>query len=117
MVEKFKKILDKIISGHGAVTLFAVVKMDDLTDKWSIILSAPWSDGDKSQSAFDAVLALLLENFDAEERNSIARIGIYDQSEHLIQELLRFKKDTVLENQKINGNLVHFGYILESKSS
>ncbi len=118
MVEKFKKILADIITTKGAVTLFAVMKMDDLTDKWSIILAAPWADNAHRKEAFDFVFGLLPKYIDTvEERNLVARIGIFEKNEHLIQVLLQYKKDSIIENEKVNGNFVHLAYILESDSN
>jgi len=117
MVDKFKKLLEEIETTKGKVVLFAITKMDELTDKWSIILCAQWADNDKQQEAFDFVFGLLLKYFGEEERNSIARIGIYHKNEHLIESLLQYKKDSIIENEKINGNIVHLGYILESNAN
>ena len=41
----------------------------------------------------------------------VARIGIFSKSEHLIELLLQYKKGAVIENEKINGNVVHQAYI------
>lgn len=117
MVDKFKKILDEIVTTNGPVSFFAVMKMDDLTDKWTVILSAPWADDAHSQNAFGVVFGLLPKYFSDEERSTIARIGIFNKSEHLISLLLQYKKDSVIENEKVNGNFVHQAYILESNST
>lgn len=117
MVDKFKKLMDEIIATKGHVTLFAVVKMDDLTDKWSIMLAAPWADEAHRKEAFNFVFRLLPKHFNDEERNLIARIGIFDKSEHIIELLLQYKKGAVIENERINGNVVHHAYVLESDSN
>lgn len=116
MVEKFKQILQEIVKSKGPVGIFAVMMMDDLTDKWSVLVSAPWADESNSKEAFKFIFGLLLKHLDDEERNSIARIGILDKEEHLAKLLLERKKDSEINNEKVNGNMIHYGYILESNS-
>ena len=114
MVEKFKKILAQIVREKGSVTFFAIVKMDDLVDKWSVVLCAPWATEATHDATFRYILDLIKNNLEVSEQNSIARISLFSRDEHLIQLLLQFKKDTVIENQKVNGNIIHQAYILES---
>ena len=114
MVDKFKTILSKIIQEKGPVTFFGVMRMDDLVDKWSVVLCAPWATETNHDAIFRYVLELMRVDMQSNELNSIARISIFSKNEHLIQLLLQFKKDAVVENQKINGNLIHQAYILES---
>jgi len=117
MVEKFKKLLQEIIQSRGDVSIFAVAKMDDLTGKWTVILCAPWSENEKQRDAFGFIFQLLPKYFTDEEKNSIARISIFGKNEHLIELLLKYKNGSVIENEKVNGNLVHLAYILASNSN
>jgi hypothetical protein len=115
MVEKFKKILDEIVSEKGDVNLFAIMMMDDFTDKWSVILSAPWLDNEDTRRInFKLIMQIMKKNLTTEENNSIARIGIFPKKEHLIEELLKYKSGSIINNQKINGNFVHLAKIIES---
>lgn len=113
MVEKFKTILNEIVSTKGQVYLFALTKMDDLTDKWSVVLAAPWLK-EYDKASFNFILEIMQKYLTSEEMNSIARLGIFSKEEHLIDELMKFKGGSVIENQKINGNWVHLAYIIES---
>jgi hypothetical protein len=114
MVEKFKTILAQMTLEKGKVTFFGIMKMDDLVGKWSVVLCAPWATEKNHDETFRYVLALTKEHLEASELNTIARISIFLKNEHLIQLLLQFKKDAVIENQKVNGNMIHQAYILES---
>jgi hypothetical protein len=114
MVDKFKTILAKMIAEKGEVTFFAIAKMDELVDKWSVILCAPWATEVNHDEMFRYVLDLIRKNVEVAELNSIARLSIFSKEEHLIQLFLQFKKDAVIENQKVNGNMIHQAYILES---
>ena len=117
MVDKFKEILKQIIAKKGPVTLMALMKMDDIVDKWSVVFSASWSSDEKGRNeAFKLIFDLTKDILDIDERNSIARIGIFPEKEHLIELLLQYQKDAKIENRKINGNFVHEAYILESNN-
>ncbi len=112
MVEKFKKILHKIEEVKGAVTLFAIIKTDDLSGKWSIVLCAPWAaEGD----AFEFIKNLIAPTLTNEENESIARIGIFPKEDRLIQSLLAFRSGFVIkEDTKINGFTIQEGHIFAS---
>jgi|WetSurMetagenome_2_1015567.scaffolds.fasta_scaffold508731_2 hypothetical protein len=115
--EKLRKILDEFIrTQNNNVSLFAILKMDDLIDKWSIIVSATWFTTENIRKIFDDFLVLLQNNLTNEELNTIARLNIMTIDEHLISELLNYKTGTDIVNQKINGNQIYEGYIIFSES-
>jgi hypothetical protein len=114
MVDKFKKILSQMVKDKGSVTFFALIRIDDFVDKWSVVLCAPWATEKNHDEIFRYVLDLIKANLEVGELNTVARISIFSKDEHLIHELLQFKAGTVIENQKINGNHVHQAQILES---
>ena len=113
MVEKFKKILAKMKLEKGNVFIFALLKMDELTDKWSVILSAPWAEEDDSDT-FKYVFNLIESELTSEEFSSIARVGIFPKTDYFVEFLLKHGISTPLTNEKINGTQVHEGYIIES---
>lgn len=116
MVENFKKILKKMIDDRGDIYLLALLKMDDLADKWTVILSAPWAqEGDSD--IFKYVLNQLKSNLASEELTNIARLGIVPKEDHLVSLLMRFNSETPLKNEKVNGNLIHEGYIVLSNKN
>jgi len=112
MVEKLKTILSEIKRSKGEVVLFALMKMDELADNWTIVLSAPWAkEGDTD--IFKYVLNLVRSNLSREEFSSIARIGIFSKNDRFIELLLKYNSGVFIENEKINGNYIYEGYILE----
>jgi hypothetical protein len=118
MVEKFKNILNMVIKNKGAVTLFAILKMDDLTDKWSIVITAPWINDKNHNETFEYLRDLIVKELSLEESASIARIGIFPRYEHVVEALLKYKEGSVIQtDEKINGNIVHEAYILASDGS
>lgn len=117
MVDKFNSILNKIIEERGIVTIFALLKMDEFADKWTVVFSAPWSTPMSASADFDYIRRLIIGTLDEEERATIARIGIFAANESLIQMLLQLKTGTVIsEDTKLNGNIIHAGYILASNN-
>jgi len=118
MVEKFRQILEEIKKQKGDVYLFAILKMDEFTDKWSVILSAPWINNNNVRENFVFLREIMIRNFSNEEMASIATLGVFTKDEHIIEELLKYKEGTMINEQvKINGNIIHEAYILASNSN
>lgn len=119
MVEKLKNIAETIEREKGKLTVFAAIKMDELVDSWSIVFSADWInviDDDARKSNFGYIFSLLEKELTADERQQIARIGIFPRDYYLIRELCKFKPDAhVVETTKINGNIIHEARIIRSQ--
>lgn len=118
-IDRFKNILANIVSKKGDVSVFALLKMDDLTDKWTVILAAPWvTDTDRGEIFF-LLREEMVTNLETEELQTIARFGIWPTSEHLISLLLDnyTQGDYISQDTQINGNLIHEGYILASNKT
>lgn len=114
MVEKFQKILADIEATSGKVTLLALLKMDALVDKWTIVLCAPWASDDKRDEAFNIIRNEIRKILTPEELSEFSIIAIYSKGEHLIQELLQYQSGAEVGNKPINGNIVHSGKIIVS---
>jgi hypothetical protein len=117
MVEKFKQILEELTKQKGEVSLFAILKMDEYTDKWTVIVSASWIDLKTKNEIFSLMRDLMINKFTPEEMATIARLGIFPLNIHIVEELLKYKKGTIIDgDEKINGNIVHEAQILASNS-
>ncbi|OGF26448.1 hypothetical protein A2477_00695 [Candidatus Falkowbacteria bacterium RIFOXYC2_FULL_47_12] len=116
MVEKFKTILNSIETERGNVAIFALLRMDEFVDKWTVVISAPWATDENRHEVFEMIRKKIVDTLTSAEASEIARIAIFPIDEHLIQELLQFKSDTVVENKKINGNDIHSAYIIKSET-
>lgn len=118
MVDKLQDILRKIVDKRGQVSLFAILKMDDLIDKWTVVLSAPWATENSRKEDFEFIKNLITETLSEEERASIARIGIFSKEEQIIRSLSQYKAGSfIADSVKINGNVVHEAHILASEQS
>ena len=108
----------KIKESRGAVSVFAIIKMDEITDKWSVVFSAPWIDKENKTEVFNYLRGLLLEHLSAEEIPTIARLGLFLNNEHLIQLILKSVKvengEVNLKDTALNGYKIHEAYIFES---
>ena len=116
MVDKFKIILNKIKTEKGSVALFALLKMDEFTDRWTVLLSADWAkEGDFE--AFKYLHNIIKENISSEELSTIARFGVFTKTNHLVELLRKYKQNSRIQEEKVNGNVIHEGYILESEET
>jgi hypothetical protein len=116
MVEKLQQVLNKFRQDAKPVWLFAVLKMDEITDRWSLIISAPWlNNGDSFNREYEYVIRVLKEFLTDEELFSLARVSAVSKTDHLVEELLKKQTGTSITEEKINGNIVHEGSIIESK--
>lgn len=114
MVDNFKKILDALVGEKKYVWLFAYLKMDDLMDKWSIVISAPWINDENEDSEYKKIIEIIKKNLNEEELSSIARVVFLPKDDHLIDELLKKPAGTEIKDAKVNGNIIHEGFIVES---
>ena len=114
MVEDFKKILDILKEKNKPVWLFACLKMDEFIDKWSLVISAPWINESNKDAEFENTLNIVKQNMGNELISSIARIVLLDKDDHLIQELLKKSSGDEIKDEKVNGNIIHSGFIVEA---
>lgn len=113
--DKLQSVLDQYEKNHdNGINLFAILKMDDLIDKWSIVIAADWMTPDLYSQVFNDFAVLLQNNLDQDESNSIARLGISSTTEHLISELLKYKTGDEIPDGKINGNTIYEGHVIKS---
>jgi hypothetical protein len=120
MVEKLQEILAEIKRDKGPVTVFAIIKMDEITDKWSLIFSAPWVTDTNKTETFNYLRNLVIAKLTLDEVASIARLSIFTTGEHLVQLLLKTFKveggNIVLKDSTLNGYKIHEANVLESVS-
>lgn len=116
MVEKFKQILKRIEDSRGTAMLFVLAKMDDIVDKWSVIISASWSTPVHRDSIFEELRKDIIATLSDEEILQMSRLWIFEPTEHLVEELLKYKTDTVLKNTQVNGNIFHEAFIIKSET-
>jgi len=122
VIEKnYQKVLDEFIkkNDNKPVNLFAVLKMDELIDKWSVLLAADWVTDEIRKQTFSSLANILIEKLSEEEINEIARVGVLGTSHHLVELFLdKFQTGQYIdEDARINGNTIHEGYIIKCEPS
>lgn len=113
MVEKLQSIIGEIRAEKGEITFFGLFKMDELTDKWSVLFCASWMNPESFED-FKYFADKLKAVLTTEESATIARIGLFSEDEHLMQLMLNYKSGARICDQQVNGNLIHDGYVLVS---
>ena len=118
--ENYKKVLDTFIerNGNRTVDLFVVLKMDELIDKWSILLAAPWINEENRKETFGSLANILIEVLGEEEIAEVARVGVFPSSYYLVGLFAeKFRAGQYIkEDARINGNVIHEGYIIKCGS-
>jgi hypothetical protein len=121
VLENYKKVLADFLtaSGESDVTLFAVLKMDEFLDKWSVITSMSWVNESNRSIVFSRLIDALQRNLSSEELSEVARISFYTPDEHLIELFQKeFKEGQhIREDARVNGNVIHEGYIVALKDA
>lgn len=114
MLEKLKTIILKLKANNKSVWVFACLKMDESFDKWTLVISAPWVNESNRREEFQNIINLLKKHLNDEELNSVAGVSFLSKDSYIIEELLKRRSGSKIKNERINGNMVYEGEILES---
>ena len=81
--------------------------------------SAPWINDKDRGEIFFRLRSLILENTESHDLSMLARFGIFETKEHLIELLLEnfSTGDYISQDRQINGNVIHEGYILSANKN
>ncbi len=116
MVEKLEKVYEKYAAQAADVVVFALFKMDDVVDRWSVIVATQDSKTqDERRVEFDKLADLLKKNLEPSELRDIARVSFLDAKTHLVEELLKYQSGSDLARQQINGNYIYEGRVIYAK--
>jgi hypothetical protein len=119
--EKYQKVLDVFLGkvDNKSVDFFAVLKMDEIVDKWSILLAASWITDSNRKETFDVLATAMVDNLNTEEIDEIARVAVINSNNHLIQLFLKnFETGQhIKEDAQVNGNVIHEGYVLTAEAA
>src|SRR6266571_7784372 len=116
MVEDLNPLVEEL-KKDPQIILFAMLKMDDFTDRWSIVVGGEKLEEIKDRKTlFESIGKIIEDNPDSLKKHDIARIGIFPLGNHLIQDLMKHAENSEFENEKANGNYIHKGHILINKN-
>lgn len=115
LLNKFNEIVNAAESDGKGLSLFAVAKLDNTSDGWSIISKPEIDSIESRRELFKYFVDMLVKKLTPQELADIARVGVFPLSEHLVEDILKYKKGHLVESFPANGNIVHEAYILESR--
>jgi hypothetical protein len=128
-VAGFLDLERKIANEHGDFTLFALVLREDATgfvpigdrgssDRWDLVVAAPWLDPDK-KSDLNYLISKIKTELGSEQLLDLSKVVILDSSNKAVQALNRAIKvehgQMELENTELFGLFVRKAYIITSK--
>ncbi len=118
MVEKFKLITTLLEKKYAKdLSLFIVMRMDDLTEKWSVFVAADWINNENKRDIFVSIYEGIRANFSDQEAQLIARIGVFSLDDYTPQLFVNYKEGSEILNQKINGYFIHEAHVLRNTVS
>lgn len=115
MVDYFNSVLP-VLKEDKRIGLFAILRLDDLTTSWSILVSGQdLQEDSKRKKLFSDISDLLSRSLSQEERDDIARLGVFSSDNHLVKDVRKYTQGASIIDKKANGSFVHEGYILINK--
>ena len=118
MVIEIRTVIDKIKSEKGPVSLFLLMKNNPAIEDWSVMFSAPWVNGEKSENVFSYLTTLLKENLIVDDLKKISRLGILTTNNDFVAAVnSAFSVEggsAELKNCQINSFLIEDGILFES---
>lgn len=118
-IDRLEKAMDLLEKKWGYINVFSAFKMDDFTDRWTIVIAADWVKEGNFHQIYTDLRSYILKFLSPKEMLLIARFGIFDLENHLIDDTLKKYRvsgnDSIrVKDEPINGNHIHDGYILRS---
>ena len=118
ITDKFAELESHVAQEKGAFTLFALFMREDAPDRWDLIVSAPWTGGDK-QSAVNYLIGQIKSRLGEQGLPSLARIVVIDPQDAAVQALnreIQIEHGSVeVRDRNFFGLPVRHAYIITSK--
>lgn len=100
LLDKFKSIVNKIMSEKGSLDFFAVIKRFDAEDKWDVVLSADWIEQSNKQEDLIYIIEIIREEYFG-KIDFISKILSFNPSEAFITDIaLAVTKNDIPEGHK-----------------
>ena len=117
LTEKISQVESDIAQNKGQFNLFAVLEREDLTDRWDLVIAAPWAKHDEPTLRY--IDDRLKRYLSASDMTLLARIVILEASEdpvRAINESYDVEHGQVELNDPARFGLpVKHGYIITSR--
>ena len=86
LTSQFAELEAHISREKGPFTLFALFMREDVPDRWDLIVSAPWADGDK-QDVTRYLIRMIKSSVGARGLTNLARIVVADPEHPAVRAL------------------------------
>ena len=115
--EKFRPVEKEIAESKGALNLFALLEREDLTDRWDLVISAPWAKEDESTLQY--VADVIKRHLTPQEVILLSRIVVLEPNENPVRALnetyeVEHGRIHLLEPERF-GLPVKHGFIITSR--
>ena len=107
----YSKIVTELEKEKGGLAYFAIVRMDEFVDMWTVMFAADWVNDKNRIDIYNRINNLIDANGKKSDIAKVSRIGIFNSDHYLIKGLLKYSKEPELKDIKINGNTIHSGRV------
>lgn len=116
---KIRQVERDVATEKGPFTLFALLEREDLSDRWDLVVSAPWAKRD--QATLRYLAQAIKQHLAPTEMTLLARIVILDAAEDPVKAITE-QYDVEHGQVELNdpesfGLPVRHGYIITSRSA
>ncbi len=117
LADKIQQVERDIATNKGQFNLFALLEREDLTDRWDLVISAPWAKHD--EPTLRHIVDAVKRHLDPSEMTFLARIVILEATEdpvRAINESYNVEHGQVELNDPVRFGLpMKHGYIITSR--
>lgn len=85
LTEKVRSVERDIADERGPFNLFALFEREDLTNRWDLVIAAPWAKHDRP--TLDYLVDVLKRHLDSSDLVLLARVVILDAAEDPVRAL------------------------------
>jgi len=115
--EKIRRLEREVAEERGSLNLFALLERDDLTNRWDLVVSAPWAKQDEETLRYLA--ASLKRLLTPEEMTRLSRLVVLDASHDPVKAITETYDvehgEVELRDPVSFGLPVRHGYIITSR--
>lgn len=117
LTDKLKQVERDIANEKGQFNLFALLEREDLTDRWDLVIAAPWARHDEPTLRY--IVDTLKRHLEPSEMTVLARIVILPANEDPVRALndsYSVEHGSIeLNDPERFGLPVKYGYIITSR--
>jgi hypothetical protein len=117
LTEKLRCVERDVAGEKGPVNLFALLEREDLSDRWDLVISAPWAEADEATLRY--VADVIARHLTPEEVTLLSRIVVLEADENPVRAItdtydIEHGRLELLEPARF-GLPVKHGYIITSR--